>query len=80
MLSDALRRIAVASQSIGIGAVLVHFTNTLISSQFTEAWPILLGGLFIFVTLFLPEGIVGWLKKHWGSLAALTRRKPTTAT
>ena len=27
MLSDALRRIAVASQSIGIGAVLVHAKN-----------------------------------------------------
>jgi GNAT superfamily N-acetyltransferase len=27
MLSDALRRIAVASQSLGIGAVIVHATN-----------------------------------------------------
>jgi urea transport system permease protein len=63
-----------------IGAVLVHFTNTVISSQFTEAWPILLGSLFILVTLFLPEGIVGWLKKHCDSLAAFIRRKPTTVT
>ncbi len=42
-----------------LGAVLVSLSNTLISDAYPEAWPIILGALFIGVVLFLPEGIVG---------------------
>jgi urea transport system permease protein len=30
---------------------------------FPEAWLFALGGLFVFVTLFLPKGIIGLLDK-----------------
>ncbi len=62
-----------------IGAVLVHYANTFISEIYTEAWPIILGGLFVFVTLLLPEGIVGWLAKLPDRIAKLTRRDKSPA-
>jgi len=62
-----------------IGAVLVHFANTYISAEYTEAWPIILGGLFIFVTLLLPEGIVGWFAKLPERIGKLTQRRKAAA-
>lgn len=60
-----------------VGAVLVHFANTYISSEYTEAWPIVLGALFIGVVVFLPNGIVGgffslqqWLTRKWNVWAS----------
>ncbi|OAI54000.1 hypothetical protein AYO44_03710 [Planctomycetaceae bacterium SCGC AG-212-F19] len=64
-----------------IGAVLVHYLNTYISAEYTEAWPIILGSLFIFVTLLLPEGIVGWLSKFPERVGkVIQRRKAAAAT
>ena len=45
------------------GALLVSVGQDRINSEFTEAWPFVLGGLFISVVLFLPDGIVGGLAK-----------------
>ncbi len=42
-----------------IGAVLVNFGKTMFTSALPEYWLFALGGLFVFVTLFLPKGIVG---------------------
>jgi urea transport system permease protein len=53
-----------------LGAVLVNFANTYVNDTFKDKWPFLLGGLFIGVVVFLPEGIVGGLRK----LAARLRR------
>ncbi len=47
-----------------IGAVLVNLGKTFFTGWLPEYWLFALGGLFIFVTLFLPRGIIGtW--DHW---------------
>ena len=46
-----------------LGAVLVSLANTLISNMFKDTWPILLGGLFVLVVVFLPDGIFGLFRR-----------------
>lgn len=41
------------------GAFLVNYTKSTFTALLPEVWLFVLGGLFIFVTLFLPKGIVG---------------------
>src|SRR6201996_9162675 len=50
-----------------LGAVLVNLGNTYFTGVLPELWLFALGALFIFVTLFLPRGVMG----------LLVRRKPT---
>ncbi len=45
-----------------IGTLLVMLGKTYINNELKQAWPIILGGLFILVVVFLPEGIVGFLR------------------
>ena len=52
-----------------IGAVLVNYGKTYFTGVFPEVWLFALGGLFVFVTLFLPQGIVGLFR-------AIKRRSP----
>jgi urea transport system permease protein len=42
-----------------IGAVVVNFVKTWLTGSMPEAWLFVLGGLFVLVTLALPEGILG---------------------
>jgi len=42
-----------------IGALLVNGGKSWFTGAFPEFWLFALGGLFVFVTLFLPKGIVG---------------------
>ena len=42
-----------------LGAILVNFGKTYFTDVFPEFWLFALGALFIVVTLFLPQGIVG---------------------
>jgi len=44
-----------------IGALLVNYSKTVLTSAMPEIWLFALGGLFIAVTMFLPKGIVGLL-------------------
>lgn len=53
-----------------IGAILVNFGKTIFTGILPELWLFALGGLFIFVTLFMPQGIMGL----WPSL--MKRLKP----
>ncbi len=50
-----------------LGAVLVNWGKSYFTGAFPDAWLYLLGGLFVFTTLFLPKGIVGtsgiWIEK-----------------
>ena len=41
------------------GAVLVNYAKTYLTGAFPEIWLYVLGALFVLVTLFLPDGIVG---------------------
>ena len=47
-----------------IGALLVNYSKTVLTSAMPEIWLFALGGLFIAVTMFLPKGIAGLLSKR----------------
>src|ERR1051325_7908459 len=42
-----------------LGAVGVNALKSYATHSFAEQWPYFLGGLFIFVTLFMPKGLIG---------------------
>jgi len=56
-----------------IGAVVVNYGKTYLTGAFPEIWLFALGGLFVLVTLFLPQGIAGLFRQ-------LRRRRSDTAT
>ncbi|HIF74776.1 MAG TPA: urea ABC transporter permease subunit UrtC [Porticoccaceae bacterium] len=43
-----------------LGAILVSYAKTRFTAIMPEAWLFTLGGLFVFVTLFLPRGLAGF--------------------
>ena len=45
------------------GAFAVNYSKTWLTSVYPEAWLFALGALFVLVTLFLPQGLVGLAKK-----------------
>ncbi len=49
-----------------IGAILVNYSKTFLTSAMPEVWLFVLGGLFILVTIFLPKGIAGLFSKKGG--------------
>ncbi len=46
-----------------IGAIVVNYGKTYLTGAFPEAWLFALGGLFVLVTLFLPQGIAGLFQR-----------------
>lgn len=50
-----------------IGALLVNYSKTFLTSAMPEIWLFALGGMFILVTIFLPKGIVGLMNKYRGT-------------
>jgi urea transport system permease protein len=44
-----------------VGAVLVNYAKTYLTSALPEVWLYVLGAMFVLVTLFLPRGIAGLL-------------------
>ena len=59
-----------------VGAFFVNGAKSFFTAAFPEFWLYFLGALFIAVTLFLPNGIVGWLRdpKGLGKLVNQFRR------
>tara|TARA_B100001105_G_scaffold254783_2_gene251598 strand:- start:2787 stop:3878 length:1092 start_codon:yes stop_codon:yes gene_type:complete len=49
-----------------LGAALVNYAKTYLTSAFPEVWLFALGALFVLVTVFLPKGIIGLLQKLLG--------------
>jgi len=49
-----------------VGAGLVNFGKSFFTQQFPEYWLYALGLIFILVTLFLPQGVVGFLRARFG--------------
>jgi urea transport system permease protein len=47
-----------------LGAFSVNGVKTWLTSFAPDIWPFVLGGLFVAVTLFLPKGLVGLLRKR----------------
>jgi urea transport system permease protein len=60
-----------------LGALIVNFARSLLSTRFPDIWLFFQGGLFLFVVLLLPNGIVGWLRTEGMNLfrAVTGRRK-----
>lgn len=51
-----------------IGAILVNYAKTKFTAVLPEGWLFALGALFVYVTIFMPHGIVGWvtsMKNKW---------------
>ena len=59
-----------------LGAILVNYAKTILTGALPDAWLFALGALFVFVTLFLPRGIVGTLVERLGSRRAAARLPP----
>jgi urea transport system permease protein len=53
-----------------IGALLVNAGKSYFTAAAPEFWLFVLGSLFVFVTLFLPRGIVGTIDAGWGGMRA----------
>jgi urea transport system permease protein len=49
-----------------IGAFFVNGAKSWFTQAFPEFWLYFLGALFIAVTLFLPNGLIGLLRRGWG--------------
>ena len=61
------------------GTLLVNFGKTYFSESFPELWLYLMGGLFIAVVLYFPNGLAGLWKSHGLPLVARLRRQPARA-
>jgi urea transport system permease protein len=48
------------------GAVLVGSAKTFFSENFVQYWMYFIGGLFVFIVMFLPDGLVGLLERMRG--------------
>jgi len=46
-----------------VGAVAVNYGRSVLTNYFPEAWPFILGGLFVIVVTMFPDGLIGMLRK-----------------
>ena len=46
-----------------VGAVAVNYGRSVLTNYFPEAWPFILGGLFVVVVTMFPDGLVGMIRK-----------------
>jgi branched-chain amino acid transport system permease protein len=46
-----------------VGAIIIEPVSEM-ANLFTRHWPLVLGGLYVVVILFAPEGIVGWIQQR----------------
>ena len=64
-----------------LGALIVNYAKSSLSEKFPDFWLFFQGGLFLLVVLFLPNGIVGWVRDRgadlFQSLAGRRRRAAT---
>ncbi|MBN9692403.1 MAG: urea ABC transporter permease subunit UrtC [Verrucomicrobia bacterium] len=61
-----------------LGAIGVNSLKSYATHAFAEQWPYILGALFVFVTLFMPKGIVG-LPEQWRTFRRGKKTKPEDA-
>jgi urea transport system permease protein len=63
-----------------LGAVLVNLAKSTLSEKFPDIWLFFQGGLFLLVVLFLPSGIIGWLRTDGKQLLRRSRGDKAIAT
>jgi len=61
-----------------IGALLVNFAKSWLTATIPEVWLFALGALFVVVTLFLPQGVVGAVAQARGLWGRYGRRSPSS--
>jgi urea transport system permease protein len=59
-----------------VGAIFVNALKSWATEAYPDYWPIILGGMFLLVVLFLPTGLVGLAGHAW---ALVTRGRRKTA-
>ena len=59
-----------------IGAIIVALAKTLLTGWIPEIWLFALGGMFVLVTLYLPNGVLGAVE---GTFNKLKRKPEATA-
>ncbi len=50
-----------------LGAVLVNMARSLLSERFPDVWLFFQGALFLIVVTSLPDGIIGWGRRSFGT-------------
>ena len=63
-----------------LGAVVVNFAKTVFTVTIPEMWLFALGGMFIFVTIFMPKGIAGALGQIYEWMRLRLEDQPTAST
>ena len=61
-----------------VGAFLVNGAKTMFTAYFAEYWLFLLGAMFVLVTLYLPDGVIGLLKRLRRGERAIVPAAPPT--
>jgi urea transport system permease protein len=52
-----------------LGAISINWLRSLLTASTPKLWPIILGGLFVAVIMFFPQGLMGIGRRLWGILA-----------
>lgn len=58
-----------------VGAISVNALKSWASRAYPDLWPLILGGAFVLVVIFMPKGIVGIPGQIQGIWARITRKK-----
>ncbi len=56
-----------------VGAVGVNWLQSLLTTHYPDLWLLVLGGMFVGVVLFFPEGVVGSLQRLFGRFRRVSR-------
>jgi urea transport system permease protein len=62
------------------GAFGVNWMQSWLTTSYPDVWLLFLGGLFMGVVLFFPDGVVGAIARAAARVWSLTGRAPSTAT
>src|SRR5205814_7021432 len=63
-----------------VGAFGVNWMQSWLTTSYPDVWLLFLGGLFMGVVLFFPDGLAGAVARAAARLAGLTRSALSTAT
>src|SRR5262250_608665 len=61
-----------------VGAFGVNWLQSVLTTNYPDLWLLVLGGLFVAVVLFFPDGIVGTLQKLMARMSRARRPAPST--
>jgi urea transport system permease protein len=59
------------------GALLVNYGKSIFSETFPQLWLLLMGGMFIAVVMYFPNGLAGLYQQYGGSITKFWRSRQT---